>query len=94
MNSTTSDAVQEHGGPAFPFPLPGLNCSERYFSEVCGMSLRDVFATVAMWKFLDLLPIGDPGVTCDQYRLLLKAMGDGCYVAADAMLIAREQEDP
>jgi hypothetical protein len=74
------------GGPAFPAMKPLHRMTQdgdiqRVASENDGMSLRDWFAGMAIRSATEI--VGD-----DDW----KAIAAHCYVAADAMLAARERK--
>ncbi len=77
----------KHGGPAFPTNYFYDQDSEQEVLPMPGMTLRDYFAAKAMQGLLSS-PRAPLGGKEDVTDLLIAKLA---YVAADAMLKAREQ---
>lgn len=85
------------GGPAFPHPRPDYSQDRRDFG---GMSLRDWFASQALVGICAGLcsdsVSGDPSraVPIAAHRLAFSDAAKDAYHIADAMIAAREGEQP
>ena len=73
------------GGPAFPFRHKHLDPPGWRVTFAEGMSLRDYFASAALTGLL-----ADPNVSGDASHAGQLALA--CYIIADAMLRAREEQ--
>jgi hypothetical protein len=74
------NAPTNHGGPAFPSDyIPGT-------ATTPGMTLRDYFAGQALNGFT----VSSSANNEESIPLLMKMLAETSYLAADAMLLARE----